>query len=373
MARAAEEKPGRWRVAVIGHTGRGNFGHQLDTMWLGLPETTIVGVADADEVGRAAAVKRLNGTPGFADYRQMLRDLKPDVVAIAPRHIDQHAEMAVAAAEAGARGVYMEKPYCRTPEEADVIQAACDKTGMKLALAHRNRYHPALQTVRRLVAEGAIGELKEMRGAGKEDQRAGALDLWVLGSHVLNYIDFLGGSPVRQCTARIEQNGQPAGRAHVINGAEGVGPLFGNKVFARYDLAGSNAPAFFESEPSTTRKPGARFGLRLIGSKGTIFVGVDQEPLAWFESGDGQPPKAISSAGIDTPEPIPNLGKEVGSHRLAARDLLAAIEENRQPLCSARDGAMTVEMICAVFASHLASGQPVALPLENRKHPLRVE
>ena len=36
-ARGAET--GRFRVAVIGHTGRGNYGHGLDAMWLGIPET----------------------------------------------------------------------------------------------------------------------------------------------------------------------------------------------------------------------------------------------------------------------------------------------------------------------------------------------
>ena len=45
----------RWRIGVIGHTGRGNFGHGLHTLWLGLPGTEIVGLADPDDAGRAAA------------------------------------------------------------------------------------------------------------------------------------------------------------------------------------------------------------------------------------------------------------------------------------------------------------------------------
>ena len=38
-------------VAVIGHTGRGNYGHGLDTVWLRIPETEIAGVADENSVG----------------------------------------------------------------------------------------------------------------------------------------------------------------------------------------------------------------------------------------------------------------------------------------------------------------------------------
>ena len=46
-------------VAVIGHTGRGNFGHGLDTLWLQIPETNIVAVSDPDEAGREKARKKL--------------------------------------------------------------------------------------------------------------------------------------------------------------------------------------------------------------------------------------------------------------------------------------------------------------------------
>ena len=43
-----------WTVGVIGDTDRGGYGHGLDTVWLGLPETKIVGVSDPVEAGRIA-------------------------------------------------------------------------------------------------------------------------------------------------------------------------------------------------------------------------------------------------------------------------------------------------------------------------------
>ena len=45
------------RVAIIGHTGRGNYGHGLDTMWKAIPTTEIVAVADADAKGLEAELK----------------------------------------------------------------------------------------------------------------------------------------------------------------------------------------------------------------------------------------------------------------------------------------------------------------------------
>ena len=48
------------------------------------------------------AKKKLKLERGFADYRQMLAEVKPDVVAVAPRHVDEHRDMTLAAIEAGA-------------------------------------------------------------------------------------------------------------------------------------------------------------------------------------------------------------------------------------------------------------------------------
>jgi hypothetical protein len=69
-----------YRVAVIGHTGKGNYGHGVDTVWLKVPQCEIVAVADADEKGLAAAAARLKAPKTFADYRTMLTEVKPDIV-----------------------------------------------------------------------------------------------------------------------------------------------------------------------------------------------------------------------------------------------------------------------------------------------------
>lgn len=369
--RAADEK---LRVAVIGHTGRGDFGHGLDQVWAGLPETEVVAVADADDAGLAKAQKRLKLETGFADYKAMLAQSKPDIVAICPRHVDQHRDMVLASIEAGARGIYMEKPFCRTPAEADQIVAACEAKSVRLALAHRNRYHPALKQVEQMLKDGAIGQLLELRGRGKEDQRGGGLDLWVLGSHVMNLANFIGGKLIA-CSATILQDGRPVTRADVNDGAEGVGPLAGNQLHARYEMQ-IGVPFYFDSI-AKAGIPAANFGLQLIGNKGIIDLRVDTEPLAQMLEGNPTKPTQdarawvpISSAGLGKPEPIEKLGNQVGSHRLAAQDLIAAIREKREPLCNATEGRTTIEMIHAVFESHRLNGQRVPWPLQTRENAL---
>ena len=368
---AADKK---WRVGVIGHTGRGNYGHGLDTMWLRLPETEIVAIADADAKGLAGAQKKLSVSKGYADYLQMLSEVRPDIVAVGPRHVDQHRDMIVAAAKAGAKGVYVEKPFCRSLEEADEILAACEKSGTKLAVAHRNRQHPVLPVIAQLIEEGLIGRVLEMRGRGKEDTRGGSLDLWVLGSHIINLANYFGGVPI-SCSAEVKQDGHLITKADVKQGDEGIGQLAGNEVHARYELTQGHTLYFDSIQNAGIKEAG--FGLQIIGTKGIIDFRIDAEPLAHLLPGSPFQPKAeprawvpITTGGVGVPEPIKDLGRLVSSHEVAGRDLIACIEQNRAPLCDGIQGRQTLEAINAVFESHRLGGQRVSLPLQTRVNPL---
>lgn len=363
-----------FRVGVIGHTGRGNYGHGLDTVWKLLPETKIVAVADANTKGLEAAMKRLGIGKGFADYRKMLSEAKPDIVAICPRHADQHCEMILAAIELGVRGIYIEKPFCRAPKEADLIITACEKNNAKLAVAHRNLYHPVLKVVDRLIANGELGKVLEIRGRGKGDRRGGGEDLWVLGSHVMNLIHYFGGQP-RNCSATMLQNGSLVTRNDVREGPEGLGPLAGNEIHARYQME-KGFTAYFDSIANDgTSNHG--FGLQIIGSKGTINIRNDRDPLAHLIPGnpfepapEGRKWLPITTSGINEPEKQQNVIDAVINQVIPCKDLVSAIQEDRQPICNANQGAMTIEMICAVFESHRQGSIAVPLPLKERRNAL---
>jgi predicted dehydrogenase len=372
--RLAAAADNRTRVAVIGHTGHGDYGHGLDSMWLKLPETEIVAVADPDTKGLAAEQKKLGIDRVFADYRKMLAETKPEIVAVATRHIDQHRQMALAAIECGAKGIYMEKPFCPTVAEADEVIAACERRNVKLAIAHRNRYFPAVPVIDQLLKEEAIGRLLEVRARGKEDARGGVQDLWVLGSHVLNLAQHFTGQPL-VCTASVLQDGKPATKKDVREGTEGVGWIAGNEVHARFEMD-TGVPIFFDSV-AKAGSSAVGFGLQLIGTKGIIDLRMDTNPIAHLLAGSPfQPVKdarawvPITSAGVGKPEPDPDTGKQVMGHLVGARDLIAAIRQNRRPLCSAQDGRVTVEMISAVLESHRLNGARVSLPLQTRGNPL---
>lgn len=364
LAAQTAERP--LTVGVIGHTGQGNYGHGEDTVWLKIPQTRIIAVADADPKGLAEEAKKLGGVKAYADYRTMLAEAKPDIAAICPRHIHEHRDMIVAAIEAGVKGIYVEKPFVRTLAEADEIVRLCAEKGVRLAIAHRNRYHPVLDVVKQLVAAGEIGELKEVRVRGKQDHRGGGLDLWVLGGHGFNLATLFTG-PAISCEATILMEGRPATKADIRLGDEGVGPIVGDEIHARYETQ-SGIPLYFDSKKGSWSK-GTPFGARLIGTKGVVSLQVDEEPLAILERDGKKTP--ITTGGIGKPEPIKDIKLVNGGHHGAVHDIVAAIAEKREPLCGPKAGLETVELTLGVFASFAANGKKVSLPLADRQHPLR--
>jgi predicted dehydrogenase len=365
----------RYRVAVIGRTGRGNYGHGLDVVWRDVPNVDVVAVADDNEAGRAAAAKRLKTRNAYADYRQMLRKERPQIVSVAPRYLDCHRDMVVACAAAGA-SVLLEKPLCRTLAEADEMVAACERHHVKLAIAHQTRHSPRLQRVRELLATGRLGEVLELRGRGKEDARGGGQDLMVLGTHIMDLMRLLVGD-ARWCYARVgvagKQRVAPVAKADVREGAEGMGPVAGNHITALYGFDRRAVGHF-----STCADPpgrGARFGLTVHGTRGVLQLTTGSLPAVYFLPDPGWFPgrsrvawQEVTSAGLGKPETLKDTSLHAGNVWVA-RDLIEAVERDRQPKGSVYDGRAALEMILAVYESHRLRG-PADLPLKNRRHPL---
>jgi predicted dehydrogenase len=117
--------------------------------------------------------------------------------------------------------------------------------------------------------------------------------------------------------------------------------------------------------------------MSIIGTEGIIDLRADTEPFAQHLAGSPFRPRAemkgwvpVSSAGLGQPEPLTDLRQRVGGHQGPVRDLIAAIGENRAPLCSDRDGRDVVEMTLGILESHRREGVRVGFPLADRTNPL---
>ncbi|MBI3470165.1 MAG: Gfo/Idh/MocA family oxidoreductase [Candidatus Solibacter usitatus] len=349
---------------MIGRTGKGNYGHGLDVVWKRFPNTPIVAVADENPAGLAAAAAKLGVRATYADYREMLRAEKPDIVAVAPRWVDCHHDMVIAAAESRA-SIYLEKPMARTLAEADRMIAACDRAHVKLAVAHQMRISPILDLARRRIAEGAIGQIQELRGRGKEDRRAGGEDLMVLGTHVMDLMRQFAGDPL-WAFGRVTARGRDITRADIVDGPEGLGPIAGDAIAGTFAFR-DGITGYFASKKSDDSS-GVRFGLDIYGSRGVMTIRAGMDPDVRLLDSTHWTGAAWTPLALPGNPPKRDDG---GANQALAADLLEAIEQDRPARAGGAEARWTLEMVMALYESQRAGGR-VRLPLERREHPLSV-
>ncbi|MGQ9629315.1 MAG: Gfo/Idh/MocA family protein [bacterium] len=131
----------------------------------------LVAVMDIDE-SRAKKYQESSGAKKvYTDLDRMLEDKDIDAVMIlTPPNI--HAEQVVKSAQAG-KHIYCEKPMCKTIEEADRMIAACKENNVKLQIAFMKRFNKSFLMVKRVIDEGRLGDLFEMRAVW-DNARPGA-------------------------------------------------------------------------------------------------------------------------------------------------------------------------------------------------------
>lgn len=363
----------KYRAAIIGHTGAGDYGHGLDLVYADMPEVDVVAVADADGAGLKAAGERMGATRSYADYRAMLDQEEIDLVNIGPRVLGERVGMVTASAEAGVRGIFCEKPLAATLRDADTILEVCERHGVKMAVAHR-RANPYEQYAKKLVDSGEIGELQVIRAHGKWDRRCGAEDLAVLGTHMMDSMRYLAGADVDWAHGHITQDEREVTAADAREGNEGIGLIAGNRLAAYYVFK-NGVTGHFESNPGDTEHGlNSRWlGFEAYGTKGILSLrNSPNGEMYWYRGGLWVPDDVVEWERIllDEWERIPPGDRTHHSNMLIARDLIQAMEAGRQVIesSSGYDARAALEMIMAVHESQRMKGR-VDLPLANRDNP----
>ena len=166
-------------------------------------------LADANDELAAKAAAKFGFEKSTGDWRKLVNDPNVDVIDItSPNHL--HCEMALAAIEAG-KHVYCEKPLAVTVEEAERMEAAAKRKGVKTFVAFNNIKTPAALLAKQLIDRGDIGTPTRFRAwfdqgffndptlpwswrCSRKDAGSGALG--DLGSHVIAVGQFLMGDIV---------------------------------------------------------------------------------------------------------------------------------------------------------------------------------
>ncbi len=209
----------------------------------------LVAVMDVD-ASRVKSVAHKHDARAYTSLDAFLEDSEVEGVHVCTPH-NQHADIAVAAAEAG-KHVLVEKPMALTLPDCDRMIGASEQAGKILMVGQVMRHYPINLMVRQMIAEGAIGQVGHLTrrrysyfntlapgsnypGWYMDPRIAGNCVLYGFGSHEYDILHWQLNSPVirvySQGTASTElYQGDKDSYTTVMNHANGAVSVLSQSV-----------------------------------------------------------------------------------------------------------------------------------------------
>lgn len=328
------------------------------------------------------AVRKAAETFGWerheTEWRRVVENPEIDVIDISTPG-DTHAEIAIAAAEAG-KAVFCEKPIANSLEEARRMVEAVESAGVPHAVFHNYRKVPAVALAKRMIEEGRLGTLYHFRAVYLQDwiadpsfplvwrlqkERAGSGALGDIGSHIIDLGRYLVGeiAEVAGTLHTFIKERPIAGMADERLGATATNEMVEVSVddaalfLARFE---KGALGTFEATRfAVGRKNHNRFEIN--GSKGSLVFNLER--MNELELYDGEDPEGLRGFRLiqATEASHPYAGKywPVGhiigyEHTFInlVADALMAMHEGRPISPDLRDGFDNQRVLDAVERSH---------------------
>ncbi len=207
------------RIGIVGYGTMGrahSYGYRVAPNVASLPLRPIVKVISGrDEAGVAAAASAYGAESWTSDWRDLVGRADVDMVDICTPP-GTHAEIAEAAAAAG-KAVLSEKPLGTSYGQAYAAWSAVTRAGVRNAIGFNYRRVPAVALMRRMIADGTIGEVRLWRATWLSDEftdpatpfdwrfdRAmGGTTIADLGSHLIDMALWMVG-PIEEVAAQSE-------------------------------------------------------------------------------------------------------------------------------------------------------------------------
>jgi predicted dehydrogenase len=395
---STQDSSGELRVGMVGYAFMGAAHSQA---WrtvnraFDLPSRArMVAVCGRDRAKVAAAAARLGWAESLTDWRALIARDDIDLIDICTPG-DSHAEIAIAALEAG-KHVLCEKPLANSVDEARSMVAAAVAArtyGVRSMCGFNYRRVPAIAYMRQLVTSGRLGAIRHVRAVYLQDwivdrnfplvwrmqrERAGSGALGDIGAHIIDLTQFLTGQLITGVSGLTEtfvkERPLPAHSAGLSASAVGAGALTAAvtvddaAVFIGRFSGGALA-TFEATRFATGRKNGLK--VEINGEHGSLVF--DLERLNEFEYYDATRPgpeqgfSRILVTEADHPymsawwPPGHIIGYEHSfTHEM--RDLIEAIATGTDPTPSFVDALQVQLVLDAVQRSAAADATWVSIP-----------
>ena len=345
----------------------------------------------------AEAADRLGWAESATDWREVVARDDIDLVDICTPG-DSHAEIAIAALEAG-KHVLCEKPLANSVAEAELMTEAARKAaarGVRSSVGFSYRRVPALALARQLVADGRLGRVHHVRALYLQDwivdpnfplawrlqkDKAGSGALGDLGAHIIDLAQFVTGEqltgvsaatetfirqrPLLEASSGLAASGDSGGRMGEVT-VDDAAVFFGRTT-------GGALATFEATRFATGRKNAMR--IEVNGSKGSLAF--DFEYMNELHVYDGTVPAVDAGFRrilVTEPEHPYLSGWWPAGHGLGYEhtfthevvDLVRDIAADRDPSPSFADGLAVQRILAAVEES--AANESRWTPINTADH-----
>jgi len=372
------------RVGMVGYGFMGaahSQGWRVAPRFFDLPATPSMDVIvgrNADAV--AAAAQKWGWRESATDWRTLLDRDDIDVIDIVTPG-DSHAEIAIAALEAG-KHVLCEKPLANTVAEAEAMADAAARAaakGVYAMVGFTYRRVPAATLFRDLIAAGKVGDITQVRAAYLQDwladptvprswrlqkELAGSGALGDIGAHAIDLAQYVTGLKLASVSGTMEtivkQRPLEGERTGITGTAgEGMGEVTVDDLALFTGRFDSGVLGSFEATRFATGRKNA-LRLEVAGTKGAISFDLeDMNSLGFYDATAAAGEQGFTRILVTEPQhpyisawwPAGHtIGYEHGfSHQ--AKDFVEAIAAQQQPTPSFADGLQVQRVLAAVEAS----------------------
>lgn len=337
----------------IGVVGYGYWGPNLVRNFSNSEVARVVSVSDLDP-SKLAICRRFH--PGVAttpEFRDLLENPWIDAIAIAtPVHT--HYDLALSALRAG-KHVLVEKPLAQTSDQVLHLIDEAARRNLTLMVDHTFLYTPAVQKIRQLVQENALGDIyyyngiRASLGLFQRDVNV----IWDLAVHDISIIQYIfDEEPVAvSATGTCHVAGTPENMAHLAlffqsSCVAHISVNWLSPVKVRQTFVGGSRKMIVYDDLEPTEKI-------KVYDKGITVNGSPENAhqlKIGYRAGDMWAPHLAATEALQT----------------EAEHFVDCLRNGKSPVSSAKTGLRVVEVLEAASRSIAAQGKPVRLRQSHR-------